>query len=97
VPLAKRGANVIGVDISPDLIRLAEEQAKSAGVSPNLAIGSAYQTGLPDKSVDIVFCVALIHHLDIPRVRVEMLRILKPDGFAVLAEPVRAFRTPMPD
>jgi SAM-dependent methyltransferase len=54
-----------------------------------LAVASAYQTGLPDESVDIIFCVALIHHLDVPRVREEMLRIVKKGGFVVLLEPIR--------
>ena len=89
IPLAERGGNVIGIDISPELVRLAEARIRSSGVKAELAVGSAYETGLPDESVDIIFCIALIHHLDIPRVRAEMLRIVKSDGFVVLSEPIR--------
>jgi ubiquinone/menaquinone biosynthesis C-methylase UbiE len=89
IPLAERGGNAIGIDISPELIRLAEARTRSSGVKADLAVSSAYETGLPDESVDIIFCIALIHHLDIPRVRAEMLRIVKRDGFVVLSEPIR--------
>ncbi len=89
IPLAHRGGNVIGIDISPELIRLAEARVRSSGVKADLAVGSAYETGLPDESVDIIFCIALIHHLDIARVQAEMRRILKRDGFVVLSEPIR--------
>jgi SAM-dependent methyltransferase len=89
IPLAKRGAAAIGIDISPDLIGLAHQRIRAAGVSAELAIRSAYETGLPDDSIDIIFCKALIHHLDVRKVRTEMLRILKPSGFIVLSEPVR--------
>jgi SAM-dependent methyltransferase len=92
VVLAERGGSVIGIDISADLVRLAETRIHASAVKANLAVASAYQTGLPDESVDIIFCAALIHHLDIPRVREEMLRILKRGGFVVLLEPIRFSR-----
>ena len=89
VPLAKRGADVTGIDISPDLIQLALQRIVAANINARVLVGSAYETGLESESVDVIFCVALIHHLDIPRVRDEMYRILKKGGFIVLLEPVR--------
>ena len=89
VPLAKRGAKVIGIDISPDLVRLANKRITLAGIKADVVVGSAYQTCLPDESIDVIFCIALIHHLDIPEVCSEISRILKRDGFVVLAEPIR--------
>ena len=67
VPLVKRGARVIGIDISPDLVALARERLNSYGLSAVLQEGSAYATGLPNESVDVVFCMALLHHLELPR------------------------------
>jgi 2-polyprenyl-3-methyl-5-hydroxy-6-metoxy-1,4-benzoquinol methylase len=89
VPLAQRGANVIGLDLSPDLIELAKKRLAAAGVKTDVRVGSAYATGLCDESVDIVFCIALVHHLDILQVCQEMRRILKRAGFIVISEPVR--------
>jgi hypothetical protein len=42
--------------------------------------------------VDVVFCISLVHHLDITLVRDEMWRILKTGGFVVLKEPIRFSR-----
>lgn len=89
VLLCKRGARVIGMDISPDLIAIAERRLKQAGLEAALSTGDAYATGLPDASVDAIFCIALIHHLDIKRVRDEMRRVLKPGGAIILNEPIR--------
>jgi len=54
-----------------------------------LRVGSAYNTELPDKSVDVIFCMALLHHLEIVRAKNEMLRILKPTGLIIVQEPIR--------
>ena len=89
VPLAERGAQVIGMDISPDLIALARKRLNDANLEARLEVGSAYDTGLPDESVDVIFCIALIHHLDIARVVEEMARILVSGGVVILREPIR--------
>jgi 2-polyprenyl-3-methyl-5-hydroxy-6-metoxy-1,4-benzoquinol methylase len=89
IPLAERGARVIGMDISPDLIAVAQKRLSDANLEASLIVGSAYETGLPDESVDVIFCVALIHHLDIRVVRQEMWRILRKGGVIILKEPVR--------
>ena len=89
VPLLERGARVIGIDISPDLIAIAQKRSSDANLEASVMVGSAYETGLPDESVDVIFCMALIHHLDIKLVRDEMLRVLRKGGAVILREPVR--------
>jgi SAM-dependent methyltransferase len=89
IPLAARGACVLALDISPDLVALAQQRVALAGLETSVQVGSAYETGLPDHSVDIIFCIALIHHLDIGRVRNEMQRILTARGQIILKEPIR--------
>jgi len=93
VPLTERGAIVIGMDISPELVALAQERLRRSGQEATLRVGSAYDTGLENGSVDVIFCIALIHHLDIKRVRDEMLRILRRGGVVVLKEPIRFSKT----
>ena len=88
-PLGKRGARVIGIDISPHLIAIAEERLRRQGVDAEVRVGSAYETYLPDQSVDVVFCMSLLHHLELDRVKNEILRVLKPDGLFILKEPIR--------
>ena len=89
IPLLERGARVIGIDISPDLIAIAEKHLADANLEASLSVGSAYETGLPDESVDTIFCMSLIHHLDITLVRDEMWRVLRKGGAIILKEPIR--------
>jgi SAM-dependent methyltransferase len=93
VALVARGAHVRALDISPELVEIAQqrlrEQDPTQATGAEFAVGSAYETGLPPESVDVVFCMSLIHHLNIGRVRDEMWRILRPGGMVILKEPVR--------
>jgi len=96
IPLARRGAQVIGLDISPELIELARCRLERYGVahdSVTLHVGTAYQTGLPDESIDIVFSSALLHHLDLLAVHSEIHRLLRPGGQFIFREPIRFSRT----
>jgi SAM-dependent methyltransferase len=92
IPLVKRGAQVVAMDISPDLVDLARQRLANYGMSNVGAIvrvGSAYETGLPDGSIDVVFSMALLHHLDLSRARHEIYRLLRPGGRFILREPIR--------
>ena len=89
IPLVHRGAHVIGLDISPDLISIAQQRLNNASLNATLRVGSAYETGLADESIDVIFSMSLIHHLNIAQAREEMRRVLRPGGFLVLKEPVR--------
>ena len=89
VPLRQRGARVIGIDISPHLIAVAEERLRKYGVDAELRVASAYETQLLDGSVDVVFCMSLLHHLQLDRIKSEIIRILKPDGLFIFKEPIR--------
>lgn len=89
IPIAKKGVDVIGLDISPELIELARKRAEAYDVRARFVIGSAYDTGLPSKSIDIVFAIAILHHLDLEAARTELCRILKPNGVVIIQEPVR--------
>ena len=89
VPLARRGARTLGMDISPDLVALARKRLADAGLAASVDVRSAYESRLPDKSLDVIFCISLVHHLQIPLVREEMRRILVPNGSIILSEPIR--------
>ena len=43
----------------------------------------------PDNSIDVVFGIAILHHLDLDLVSREVRRVLKPGGRAIFQEPVR--------
>ncbi|HUR33048.1 MAG TPA: class I SAM-dependent methyltransferase [Vicinamibacterales bacterium] len=94
LPLAKRGARVIGVDVSADLLALARQRLTLHGVAEHATFlaGSAHDLPLPDASVDAVMGIAILHHLDLALAAREVHRVLRPGGIAVFQEPVRNSR-----
>ncbi len=91
VHLADRGAHVWSVDISADLIHLARRRMAATGRAggARFIVGSAHDLPFPDGSIDIVFGIAILHHLDLKLVSREIFRVLKPGGRAIFQEPVR--------
>ena len=91
VLLAGRGAHVWGIDISQDLLRLAQRRLAVSGRANGATFiaGSAHDMPFPDGSIDVVFGIAILHHLDLDLVSREVKRVLKPGGRAIFQEPVR--------
>ncbi len=52
-------------------------------------VGSAHDVPLPDDSVDIVFGMAILHHLELALSAREVKRVLRKGGRAIFREPVR--------
>src|SRR5215510_886499 len=66
VVLADRGARIIALDISAELLALAKARLEVNGCDRvDLLIGSAHTLPLPDESVAIIFGMAILHHLDL--------------------------------
>lgn len=92
-PLLARGAHVMAIDLSPELVELARKRVELSGFpAPVFMIGSALEIPLPDVCVDAVLCASLLHHLSISKAMAEIRRVLKPGGFVVVKEPVRFSR-----
>lgn len=91
VLLANRGAHVWGVDISEDLLRLAKRRMAATGRAggAEFIAASAHQLPFPDDSIDIVFGIAILHHLDLGLVSKEVARVLRAGGRGIFQEPVR--------
>lgn len=89
VVLARRGAKVLGLDLSEALIQLARRRMEAHGEASEFCAASAHQLPLKDQSIDVVFGIAILHHLDLRLVRAEVLRVLKNGGRAIFQEPVR--------
>ena len=92
VLIASHGAEkVIGIDISPELVELGERRLALHGFAENaeLKVGSAHELPLEDESVDVVFGMAILHHLDLQIASAEVFRVLKKGGRAIFLEPVR--------
>lgn len=86
--LASRGARVIGIDISPDLIAQARELWRDYGERIDFMVGDAENLTIEDGSVDFCFFGGVLHHFpDRSRVYAEALRVLVPGGVFVAIEP----------
>lgn len=88
VILARRNARVTAFDISHELL----SHAKRICIGPKWFVGSAHQLPLPDASVDVVFGIMILHHLDLDLCAKEISRVLKPGGRAIFSEPVRTLK-----
>jgi len=89
--LTNRGAHVWAIDISEDLLRLGRRRLAVSGRDGGATFiaASAHDLPFPDSSIDVVFGMAILHHLDLDLVSREVRRVLRPGGRAIFKEPVR--------
>jgi SAM-dependent methyltransferase len=92
--LARRGARVVGVDISESLIAVARRRLAVNGLAgaAEFIVGSAHDLPVVSGTVDVVLGIAILHHLDIDASAREVHRVLKAGGRAIFKEPVRDSR-----
>lgn len=102
--LAARGVEVVGIDISPVAVELAQDEAARRELD-----GATFQTmnaevlDFDANSFDGVIGTAVLHHLDVVCAYREMARVLRPGGRAVFIEPlghnplINAYRRRTPD
>jgi asparagine synthase (glutamine-hydrolysing) len=91
VLLARRNAKVIAMDISEPIMQVARERLVKNDIYNSVSFinASAHNIPLSDESVDLVFGIAILHHLHLQLVSREVFRILKKGGRAIFQEPVR--------
>jgi ubiquinone/menaquinone biosynthesis C-methylase UbiE len=63
--LKTAGHRVLAADISSEMLDL----ARAAGLADEYFLADAENIGLPEKSVDGVFCIRLFHHIAAPEMR----------------------------
>lgn len=78
---------IVGIDISPEMLKFAE--AKNSGYNAEFVLGSASELPFCENQFDVVFCMNSFHHYqDQPKVLAEIKRVLKPDGVFILLDPI---------
>jgi ubiquinone/menaquinone biosynthesis C-methylase UbiE len=83
---------LMGIDACPQILEKARIQAQRDEVHVDLRLASGAATGLPDNSVDILFCHQTFHHLvEHELAIVEFYRILKPGGLLLFAESMHCY------
>ena len=95
--LAKLGANVTGIDISPGAIAVAEKKAQVNGLSASCKFlcGPVETVDLAKNSFDIIWGDAILHHViaDLPLVMRKLTEYAKPGGVMMFGEPVNFNQT----
>ena len=90
--LADLGSNVVGVDIAPAALQLAESWRAKRGVRAGGAVQfqvyDGYRLPLADNSVDRIVCFDAFHHVkDQAATLKELARVLRPGGRIAMLEP----------
>jgi SAM-dependent methyltransferase len=86
--LAPHARTVHGIDLTPAMVRLAEQSAADAGVeNATFAVGDATRTGLAEASFDGAITRFSLHHIPVPgRLLEELARVVRPGGAIVVAD-----------
>jgi SAM-dependent methyltransferase len=83
--LACSGAEVVAIDVSPDLLEIARTNCSAPNV--RYQIQNAYELSYPDAVFDSVVGSSVLHHLEIEKAVREIYRVLKPGGRISFTEP----------
>jgi len=83
------GVQLLGIDVSPNMIAVAQEKARAAGRQADLRVGDAQALDIPDESVDTVISTLSLCSIPDDRKAVsEVKRVLRPGGRFILMEHV---------
>ena len=78
-----------GIDLSPEMLKLARDRADRLGRQVDLRLGNAQDLDLPDVSFDTVVCTLVLCGVpDDGRAIAEMRRVLRPGGRLLLLDHV---------
>ncbi len=83
---ARPHLHVTALDVSPRQVDLAKARLQRFP-HLDLQVGDAGRLPCADRSVDAVFGVSILHHVDLEPVLAEMRRVLRPGGVIWFSEP----------
>ena len=83
--LARSGAEIIAIDVSPELLNIARSNCSAPNV--RYEIQNAYDLSYNDSIFDSVIGSSVLHHLEIEDAVREIYRVLRPNGTIFFTEP----------
>ena len=83
--LARSGADIVAVDVSPELLELARADCSTKNVC--YEVQNACALSYPEAAFDSVVGSSVLHHLEIKEAVREIHRVLKPRGTIYFTEP----------
>ena len=88
--------DLVGIDLSPEMLALAKQRAADAGRDVDLRTGDAHALPFEDGSFDSVVCTYSLCNIPDPhRAVAEMKRVLKPGGKLILVDHIRSAVKPL--
>jgi 2-polyprenyl-6-hydroxyphenyl methylase/3-demethylubiquinone-9 3-methyltransferase len=84
-PLARLGANVIGIDAAPEVIAVARQHAAARGLDIDYRVSAIEAL---EGEFDLITCMEVVEHVaDPPAFLAALARRLAPDGLLILSTP----------
>jgi 2-polyprenyl-3-methyl-5-hydroxy-6-metoxy-1,4-benzoquinol methylase len=83
--LARSGAEIVAIDVSPELLEIANANTSAPNVQ--YQIQNAYALRYPEGMFDSVVGSSVLHHLEIEDAIRDIYRVLKPEGTIYFTEP----------
>jgi 2-polyprenyl-3-methyl-5-hydroxy-6-metoxy-1,4-benzoquinol methylase len=83
--LARSGADVVAIDVSPELLEIAKANCSAPNVQ--YQIQNAYSLSYSEGVFDSVVGSSVLHHLEIKEALRDVYRVLKPAGSIYFTEP----------
>ena len=83
--LARSGADIVAVDVSPELLEIAKADCPATNVRYEIQNACAFS--YPDAVFDSVVGSSVLHHLEIKEALREIYRVLKSGGTIYFTEP----------
>jgi 2-polyprenyl-3-methyl-5-hydroxy-6-metoxy-1,4-benzoquinol methylase len=89
-PLARKGGEVIGIDISPEAVDTLNNAIKNEGLASlaKAELNNAEDLTYPNESFDTVCCTGVLHHLDVEKSAKSWARVIKQNGRVIMIEPM---------
>lgn len=101
IELAKRKGywfEIVGIDISENMVRKAIDNAKQAGIESRLEflVATVAKLPFPDNSFDVIISYASLHHwFDPVMVFNEVQRVIKGSGYFIIRDNKRVYQNPL--
>jgi SAM-dependent methyltransferase len=83
--LARSGANIVAIDVSPELLEIARANCSAPNVQ--YQIQNAYSLSYAEAVFDSIVGSSVLHHLEIKEALRNIYRVLKPAGTIYFTEP----------
>jgi len=90
VVLARRGAQVVALDLAPSALEITRRRARLNDVAEQIRVVRmpAEVLAFPTASFDWVVGLGLLHHAEPAALAAEVQRVLRPGGHAIFREPL---------